>query len=118
MEEVKRLFRPEFLNRIDDTIVFHALGDEHMREIVGLMCKELSERVYRQLGMKLVIRSNVKTYIAEKGTDKKYGARPLRRAIKNELEDKLAEAILSGEVRRESTVTASITKKGLTFSCE
>ena len=118
MEEVKRLFRPEFLNRIDDTIVFHALGDEHMREIVGLMCKELSERVYRQLGMKLVIRSNVKTYIAEKGTDKKYGARPLRRAIQNELEDKLAEAILSGEVRRESTVTASITKKGLTFSCE
>jgi ATP-dependent Clp protease ATP-binding subunit ClpC len=118
MEEVKRLFRPEFLNRIDDTIVFHALGDEHMREIVGLMCKELSERVYRQLGIKLVIRSNVKAYIAEKGTDKKYGARPLRRAIQNELEDKLAEAILSGEVRRESTVTASITKKGLTFSCE
>jgi ATP-dependent Clp protease ATP-binding subunit ClpC len=118
MEEVKRLFRPEFLNRIDDTIVFHALGDEHMREIVGLMCKELSERVYRQLGIKLVIRSNVKAYIAEKGTDKKYGARPLRRAIQNELEDKLAEAILSGEIRRESTVTASITKKGLTFSCE
>ena len=115
MEEVKRLFRPEFLNRIDETIVFHALSEEHMKKIVGLMCTELIERLQKQLGIKLVIRDSVKKYIVEKGTDKKYGARPLRRALQNELEDKLAEAILSGEVKAGTNVTVSIAKKELKF---
>ena len=110
MEEVKRLFRPEFLNRIDETIVFHSLNEEHMKKIVGLMCRELSERVNRQMNIKLTIRDSVKKLIVEKGTDKKYGARPLRRAIQNELEDKLAEAILDGDVKAGTEVIGSVSK--------
>ena len=115
MEEVKRLFRPEFLNRIDDTIVFHALDETHMKRIVGLMCRELSERVKKQLGIKLVIRDSVKKFIVEKGNDKKYGARPLRRTLQNELEDKLAEAILDGSVQTGAEVIASVSKKEIRF---
>jgi ATP-dependent Clp protease ATP-binding subunit ClpC len=115
MEEVKRLFRPEFLNRIDETIVFHSLNEEHMKKIVGLMCCELSERVKKQMNIKLTIRDSVKKYIVEKGTDKKYGARPLRRAIQNELEDKLAEAILDGEVKVDTEVIVSVVKEKIVF---
>jgi len=115
MEEVKRLFRPEFLNRIDETIVFHSLNEEHMKKIVGLMCRELSERVKKQMNIKLTIRDSVKKYIVEKGTDKKYGARPLRRAIQNELEDKLAEAILDGEVKADTEVIVSVAKEKVVF---
>jgi len=116
MEEVKRLFRPEFLNRIDDIIVFHALSEIHMKAIVGLMCGELTERVKVQLNIKLTIRDSVKKWIVEKGTDKKYGARPLRRAIQTELEDKLAEAILNGDVKAGTEVVASMSKKELIFT--
>lgn len=115
MEEVKRLFRPEFLNRIDETIVFHSLSEEHMKKIVSLMCKELIERAKEQLNIKLTIRDSVKKYIVEKGTDKKYGARPLRRALQNELEDKLAEAILDGEVAAGSNVAVGISKEEIKF---
>ena len=115
MEEVKRLFRPEFLNRIDETIVFHSLNEEHMKKIVGLMCRELSERVNRQMNIKLTIRDSVKKFIVEKGTDKKYGARPLRRAIQNELEDKLAEAILDGDVKAGTEVIVSVSKNEVVF---
>lgn len=115
MEEVKRLFRPEFLNRIDETIVFHSLNEEHMKKIVGLMCRELSERVMKQMNIKLTIRDSVKKYIVEKGTDKKYGARPLRRAIQNELEDKLAEAILDGDVKAGTEVIVSVAKEKIMF---
>ena len=116
MEEVKRLFRPEFLNRIDETIVFHALNEEHMKQIVGLMCNELIERVKNQLDIKLVVRDSVKRYIVEKGTDKKYGARPLRRALQNELEDKLAEAILNGDVKTGEEVVVHISNKEVKFN--
>ena len=116
MEEVKRLFRPEFLNRIDETIVFHALNEEHMKKIVGLMCNELIERVENQLGIKLIVRDSVKKFIVEKGTDKKYGARPLRRALQNELEDKLAEAILNGEVKAGTEVVVRISNKEVKFN--
>lgn len=115
MEEVKRLFRPEFLNRIDETIVFHSLNEEHMKKIVGLMCRELAERVNRQMNIKLTIRDSVKKLIVEKGTDKKYGARPLRRAIQNELEDKLAEAILDGDVKAGAEVIVSVSKDKIVF---
>ena len=118
MEEVKKLFRPEFLNRIDDTIVFHSLNEEHMKKIVGLMCNELVERVKAQLNIKLTIRDSVKKFIVEKGTDKKYGARPLRRALQNELEDKLAEAILAGEVEAGSAVEVGVSKGELKFRTE
>ena len=116
MEEVKRLFRPEFLNRIDETIVFHALNEEHMKQIVGLMCNELIERVKNQLDIKLTVRDSVKKFIVEKGTDKKYGARPLRRALQNELEDKLAEAILNGDVKTGEAVVVHISNKEIKFN--
>ena len=118
MEEVKRLFRPEFLNRIDETIVFHSLGEEHMKKIVTLMCKELSARAKTQLNITLTIRESAKKYIVEKGTDKKYGARPLRRAIQTHLEDKLAEAILNGEVKQGSIVAVGVSKDRLKLSVE
>lgn len=115
MSEIKLIFRPEFLNRIDEIIVFHALNKEHMKKIVGLMCKEVSRRAEEQLGIKLVIRESVKKHIAETGMDQKYGARPLRRAVQNQLEDKLAEAILSGEIKRDTQVEAGISKKEIKF---
>lgn len=115
MEEVKKLFRPEFLNRIDDTIVFHSLNEEHMKKIVGLMCRELVERVKEQMNIQLTIRDSVKKLIVEKGTDKKYGARPLRRALQNELEDKLAEAILDGKVKSGTSVDVGVSKKEIEF---
>ena len=115
MEEVKRLFRPEFLNRIDETIVFHALNEEHMKKIVGLMCAELVTRVKVQLNIQLHINDSVKKYIVEKGTDKKYGARPLRRAVQTELEDRLAEAILEGTITSNSKVTVSVVKGEIKF---
>lgn len=116
MDEVKRLFRPEFLNRIDETIVFHSLNEDHMKKIVGLMCKELTERVKIQLGITLNIRDSAKKHIVQKGTDKKYGARPLRRALQNELEDQLAEAILEGTVKAGDTVDVSYVKTGMKFT--
>lgn len=115
MEEVKRLFRPEFLNRIDETIVFHALNEEHMKKIVTLMCRELINRAKTQLDIKLAIRDSVKKHIVEKGSDAKYGARPLRRAMQTELEDKMAEAILNGEISSGMEVEAGISKKEIKF---
>ena len=101
MNEIKLIFRPEFLNRIDEILVFHPLDKEQMRKIVSMMCRELARRAKDQLGIKLDIRDSVKSHIVETGTDKKYGARPLRRAVQNQLEDKLAEALLSGEITRD-----------------
>lgn len=115
MDEVKQIFRPEFLNRIDDIIVFHALNEEHMKKIVGIMCSELIKRAKEQLNIQLTVRDSVKKYIVSKGTDKKFGGRPLRRAIQTELEDKLAEAILSGEVRRDTCVDIGISKNEIKF---
>ena len=115
MNEVKLIFRPEFLNRIDEIIVFHALGEEEMKKITGLLCKELCKRAKDQLGIDLVIRDTVKKHIVETGTDKKYGARPLRRAVQNMLEDKLAEAILDGEVKSGDEVEAKLFKKEIKF---
>ena len=115
MSEIKLIFRPEFLNRIDEIIVFHALDKEHMKKIVGMMCKEVSKRAEEQLDIKLTIRDSVKKHIVETGTDQKYVARPLRRAVQNQLEDKLAEAILDGEITRGSEVIASISKKEIKF---
>lgn len=115
MDEVKLLFRPEFLNRIDEIIVFHSLTLDHMKKIVGLMCKELVRRVKTQLNITLTIRDSAKKYIVEKGNDQKYGARPLRRAMQTELEDKLAEAILDGEICEGMDVEVGSSKNGLKF---
>ena len=115
MDEVKQIFRPEFLNRIDEIIVFHALDKSHMKKIVSLMCKGFAKRLKDQMNMELKLRESAKKYIVEKGTDAKYGARPLRRAIQTELEDKLAEAVLNGEIREGDSVEAGASKKGIQF---
>ena len=115
MKEIKLLFRPEFLNRIDEILVFHPLGKEEMKKIVSLMCNELIKRAKEQLNIKLTIRDSVKKHIVETGTDQKYGARPLRRALQNQLEDRLAEALLSGDEKRDSEVIAGMSKKEIKF---
>ena len=99
MEEVKRMFKPEFLNRIDDIIVFRTLSKEDVKGITALMLKELKNRLAKQLGITLTYGDTVKNFIFEKGYDKKYGARPLKRAIQNNIEDSLAEEILAGNFR-------------------
>lgn len=116
MDEVKRMFRPEFLNRIDEIIVFHALTEKDLLQIVGLLCKELVKRAKEQLDMELKIHDSVKKLILEKGTDKKYGARPLKRAIQRELEDPMTEAILNGEIKRGDKVEAGVSKKQIKFT--
>ncbi len=115
MDEVKMIFRPEFLNRIDETIVFHALDKSHMKKIVTLLCRDLTKRLSDQMGIRLTLRESAKNLIAEKGTDTKYGARPLRRALQTELEDKLADAVLNGEVKRGDHVEAGAFKKEIRF---
>jgi ATP-dependent Clp protease ATP-binding subunit ClpC len=116
MEEVRRIFKPEFLNRIDETIVFHSLNEEHIRSIAGLILKELQDRCASQMNITLKISSAVKQHIAKAGFDPKYGARPLRRAVQNQVEDMLAEEILSGRVKAGDTVTVSCHKDQIVFS--
>ena len=115
MDEVKLIFRPEFLNRIDEIIVFHALEKEHMKKIAVLMSREFSKRLETQMNIRLTLRESAKNLLVEKGTDSKYGARPLRRAMQTELEDKLAEAILNGEVKSGDTVEAGVSQKKIRF---
>ena len=115
MNEIKLVFRPEFLNRIDEIIVFHSLGSDEMKKITGLMCKEITKRAKEQLNITLTIRDSVKKHIVETETNQKYGARPLRRAIQNQLEDALADAILSGEIKSGDHVEAGLHKKEIKF---
>ena len=110
MDELKRTFKPEFLNRIDDIIVFHALQEKDVREIAALMLRELKNRVKVQMDIELKFTDHLKKYIFEKGYDKKYGARPLKRAIQTYVEDELAEAILRGDVHKGELVTVSVRK--------
>jgi ATP-dependent Clp protease ATP-binding subunit ClpC len=116
MEEVRRIFKPEFLNRIDETIVFHALTKEDMKKIVTLMTKTLIARCKEQMGITLQITGSVKSHIVETAYEPKYGARPLRRKIQNELEDGLAEEILAGRVKRGDQVEVTMSKKEVQFT--
>lgn len=116
MEEVRRIFKPEFLNRIDETIVFHALNKEHMKKIVTLMTKSLEKQCKTQLNIQLNIRDSVKKYIVEEAYDPKYGARPLRRKIQTCLEDALAEEILSGNVCEGDIVDVGVRNKKVQFT--
>ena len=115
LNEIKQIFRPEFLNRIDEIIVFHPLGRPEMKKIVSLMCRDVAKRAREQMGISLTIRDSVKEYIVETGTDQKYGARPLRRAVQSRLEDKLAEAVLSGELERDCEAAVGMSKKEIKF---
>ena len=115
MDEVKQIFRPEFLNRIDEIVVFHSLDEDHLKQIVTLLCKEFANRVKKQMNIYITLRESAKKFIVEKGSDSKYGARPLKRAIQTELEDKLAEAILNGEIKAGDIVEAGLYKKEIKF---
>ena len=115
MEEVRRLFKPEFLNRIDEIMVFHPLKKPEIKKIVNILLKNLEKRCEEQLGIELKISESVKDYLAESGFDSKYGARPLRRAIQNRLENPMANKILDGGIKTGDTVKIQLLKKEIHF---
>ena len=111
MEEVKRIFKPEFLNRIDETIVFRALNKEDMKQIITIMVHELQQRCKDQLQIELTVRDAAKAHIVEEAYDRKYGARPLRRKLQDEVEDRLAEAIIRGDIHAQDHVIVTTKNK-------
>ena len=116
MEEVKRIFKPEFLNRIDETIVFRALNKDDMKKIIGIMVRDLQKRCKEQLQIDLVVREAAKDSIVEKAYDRKYGARPLRRKLQNEVEDRLADALIRGEIHAKDRVIVTTKNKEIIVS--
>lgn len=108
MEEVKHIFKPEFINRVDEMIVFHALNKENIKDITKIMLKQFAKRVKDQMDMELCVADNVVDFISNKGFDKDYGARPIRRALQTELEDVLAEAVLMGSISIGDMVDVSL----------
>ena len=115
MEEVRRIFKPEFLNRIDETIVFRALDKADMKKIVSLLSENLVLRCKSQMGITLCVKDSVKEYIVENAFDPKYGARPLRRKIQNTIEDALAEEILGGGIKKGDTVDVQMQEGAVQF---
>ncbi len=115
MDEVKRLFKPEFINRIDEIIVFHSLNKEDIKKIVGIMLKEIGKRTKAQMDITLKPTEGVIDKIVESGFDAKYGARPLRRAIQTQIEDKLAEAVLDGTIKQGDVVSIRLKGKEIAF---
>lgn len=116
MEEVKKIFKPEFINRIDEVMVFHPLNKENMKEIVSIMLKTINKRTMQQMGITLHVTEESREYLIEKGYDAKYGARPLRRTIQSMVEDKLAEEILDGTVKEGDQVEVAKGEDGLLFT--
>lgn len=116
MEEVKRIFKPEFLNRIDETIVFRALNKDDMKKIIGIMVRDLQKRCKEQLQIDLVVREAAKESIVEKAYDRKYGARPLRRKLQDEVEDRLADALIRGEIHAKDRVIVTMKNKEIIVS--
>ena len=115
MDEVKRIFKPEFINRIDEIIVFHTLGKEQIGQIVDIMMQTVNKRTLEQMKLSIELDEDAKNYLVEKGYDSKYGARPLRRAIQNEIEDPLAEQILQGKAGQGSRVKVTVKDGKLHF---
>ena len=116
MDEVKRLFKPEFLNRIDEIIVFHQLTKEHMKGIADIMLRGIIKRSKEQLGITLTVGEAARDYLIDKGYDDKYGARPLRRTIQSLLEDKMAEEMLDGHIKAGGQVDVGFDGEKLTFA--
>lgn len=116
MEEVKRIFKPEFLNRIDETIVFRALNKDDMKKIIGIMVRDLQKRCKEQMQIDLVVREAAKESIVEKAYDRKYGARPLRRKLQDEVEDRLADALIRGEIHTGDRVIVTTKNKEIIVS--
>lgn len=115
MEEVRRMFKPEFLNRIDEIMVFHALNKQHIKKIVNILLKNLEKRCAEQMNIQLKVTNSAKDFLSEAGFDSKYGARPLRRAIQTQIEDQMANEILEGKIRQGDTVTVQMAKKQIRF---
>ena len=115
MEEVKRMFKPEFINRIDDIVVFSQLTDKDLKDIVDLLSSQLATRCKEQMDIDLKLAPSVKKHLIEKYADKKMGARPLKRAIQNVVEDRLAEEILKKNVKPGDSVTCSYSGNDVSF---
>ena len=118
MEEVKRIFKPEFINRVDEIIVFHPLSRENMKEIVDIMLKTINKRTKQQMGIELSVTDSGKAYLIDKGYDEKFGARPLRRTLQSQVEDQLAEKILDGIVKEGDRVEIDGGPDGLEFAAQ
>ena len=116
MEEVRRMFKPEFLNRIDETIVFHSLNKDHIEQIVDIMMATISRRTKEQMDITIGLSKEAKGWVIEQGYDSKYGARPLRRTLQNKVEDRLAEEILDGNIRSGSQVHVELEEGDLKYS--
>ena len=116
MEEVRRMFKPEFLNRIDEIMVFHSLNKENIRKIVTILLKNLENRCQEQLGITLKVTGAAKDLIADAGFDSKYGARPLRRAIQTKIEDEMATEILEGHIKSGDAVQVKVKDKKICFA--
>ena len=114
LEEIKQLFKPEFINRIDEMIVFHSLGKEQMGRILSIMLSDVTNRA-KNLDITLKLSAQAKELIINESFDKKYGARPLRRKIQTMVEDQLAERILNSEIKKGDTVSVGVSENKLTF---
>ena len=114
LDELKRTFRPEFLNRIDDIIVFHALGSEHIKQIIRLMLARINKQLADK-GIELVLTRAAEAALVEKGYDPTYGARQLRRTIQKYIEDPLAEAIVRGQVAESARIEVDVDGANFTF---
>ena len=115
MEEIKKLFKPELLNRIDEIIVFHSLQKEQMQKILTNMLKEIADRAFAQMEISIKVSSAAKSFIIDESFDKKYGARPLRRKLQTMVEDQLAQQILEGKIKSGDKVSIGVTGKSLKF---
>ena len=116
MDEVKRIFKPEFINRIDDIVVFHVLGKEQIAQIVDIMIANVNKRIMEQMKLSIELDDVARQWLVDKGYDSKYGARPLRRTIQNEVEDVLAERILMGKVHAGNKVKITVKDNKLNFT--
>ena len=118
LDEVKKLFKPEFINRIDEMIVFHMLTKEHVTSIVDILMKSINSRIKEQLDITFELDDKAKSHIVASGYDEKYGARPLKRALQTQIEDELAEQILEGKIKpgNKVMVTMDETDEKLVFS--
>ena len=117
LDEIKRFFRPEFLNRIDDTIVFHALSREHMHEIIDLMLKNVASGLLEK-GITLEVTDAGKDWMADKGYDPLFGARPLRRVIQDQVEDKLSDSLLEGLFKPGDTAIIDVVNGDIQVRCQ
>ena len=116
MEEVKKIFKPEFINRIDEILVFHTLTQENIRQIVKIMLKTLNKRTVAQMNLSLEVTEEAIAHLAKSGFDKNYGARPVRRAIQTQLEDKLADELLEGIIAAGDHIKVDCKDEKITFS--